>query len=158
MPIDLHSGEQVGRGGYNSQSYAIGPNGERIYYGERIARAERSSGGFTEYFRTDGNGRMVDTQNRMMSRESSYSVSGIDPWNDRSPFDTFTRMFRGYPSPSPFFGPPGVQYDPRYGPPPPDPRYGPPGYIAPRFGGPHGDRGAPPPSGQWGRQQQHRVY
>ena len=158
MPIDLHSGVQVGRGGYNSQSYAIGPNGERIYYGERTAHTERASGGFTEYFRTDGNGRMVDTQSRMMSRESSYSVSGIDPWNDRSPFDTFTRMFRGDPSPSPFFGPPGVRYDPRYGPPPLDPRYGPPGYIPPRFGGPHGDRGAPPPGYQGGRQPQHRIY
>ena len=44
--------------------------------GERTA--SRSTGGFTEYFRIDSSGRMTDSP-RMISRDSSYSVSGPIP-------------------------------------------------------------------------------
>jgi membrane carboxypeptidase/penicillin-binding protein len=137
MQIDLNSGERAGA--YEQRYY----NGERIYAGERTASPGRS-GAFTEYLRLDPSGRLIDSQHRIMSRENSYSISGSDPWSFNDPF----RMFRDRSSNSPFFD----RQDPRIAPPP--------GYIAPRFGGPHGDRTPPQPEPnyQWGRQQQHRVY
>ena len=162
MPIDLHSGQQSDGNRYGEQTSYI--------YSDRQTSAP--SARFMEYFRLDPSGRFVDQSNRIISRHSSYSVGGDSYWNERysnernwnsrSPFESLFGIFRQDPEPQPYY--PGAGGDPRYRQMPPGypPR---PGYIAPnaapptQFGGPHGNRGGPPPS-QWGREQQrqHRVY
>jgi membrane carboxypeptidase/penicillin-binding protein len=146
MPIDLYSGARIGsRRRQDERLYGDRDFGEQPY-GEQ----NPGSRAFTEYFRLDANGRMVDTQHRMISRSHvshshTYDVGNANPWNDRSAFDDnpFSRLF-GFPAPQQ---------------PPPDPRYrgnAPPGYIGPR--GLPQPAPRPDPNYQWGRQQQHRIY
>jgi penicillin-binding protein 1A len=183
LPIDLHSGARMDG---SNRGYSGSDNiyyGERPFYNERTANAG-NSGRFMEYFRLDANGRMVDSQHRVISREGSYTVSHGGDWQDnrwqdnRSPFEQFFGIFRQdrphYIAPQDYRGDPrfreSYREDPRY----PDPRYqdprfredpryrndprymAPPGYSPP--GGPYG--GAPPPAdySTGRRQQQHRVY
>jgi membrane carboxypeptidase/penicillin-binding protein len=141
MQIDLNSGER-GASYYNEQRYY---NGERIYMGERTASRSTGTGGFTEYFRIDSSGRMTESP-RTIYRDSSYSVSGVDPWSN-SPFNDPFRLFRNDRPSSPFFVTPNED---RY-------RDLPPSNV-PNWGGPRGGP-APQQNYQWGRQQQqHRVY
>ena len=138
MPIDLHSGSRMdGNNRYGEH---------QIYYNDR--GAQQPSAKFMEYFRLDASGRFVEQQHRIISRESTYSVSG-DGWSDRSPFDDFFGVFRGNHQPS---APYIVSPDPRLR------DYGPPDSSSRWNGGPRGGPAPPPQNYQWGRQQQHRVY
>lgn len=151
LPIDLHSGHRFdGNSRYS----------EQIYYSEGSQGV--SSTRFTEYFRLDASGRFVEQQNRLISRESSYTLRGDDGWNGNAPFESLFGIFRQNRQAAPYYYPgAGDPRDPRYRQVPPPPGYLPPNGMPPQqqFGGPQGDRGAPPPA-QWGRQQQqqHRVY
>jgi membrane peptidoglycan carboxypeptidase len=98
LPIDVHSGQRFdGRG--DTRFDVRGAGGSRV-----------SSGGFMEYFRTDDNGRMNDTQDRLTSR--GYNGVG----SDDNPFSAFQSWF-GRPA----YVPPG---------------YGPSGFGFPRQSGP----------------------
>ena len=142
MQIDVNSGDRTGS--YIEERYY---NSQRIYMDERTA--SRSTGGFTEYFRTDSSGRMTQSP-QMISRDSSYSVRGPEPWSN-SPFNDPFRMFRNDRPSNPFFVTPNED---RY-------RDMPPSNV-PNWGGPRGIPGGPPqqrgPSQDYGNRQQHRVY
>ena len=142
MQIDLNSGSRFGSY-YDEQRYY---NGERIYMGEQRT-ASRSTGGFTEYLRTDSSGRMTKSP-RSIYRDNSYSVN-VDPWSN-SPFSDPFRLFRNDRPSNPFFVSPNED---RYRDVPPS--------NMPNWGGPRGMPGPPqrgPSQDYYGNRQQHRVY
>ena len=92
IPIDLRSGDRILDDG-------SGPPGER-----RMA--------FAEQLRTDGWGRPIDTQHRIVSREAAYALTRpVDPWSDGDAiprperYGFFGRFFGR------FSGPRGPSYD-----------------------------------------------
>jgi 1A family penicillin-binding protein len=145
MQIDINSGDRAGSY-YNEQRYY---NGERIYMGERTASRSTGVGGFTEYFRIDSSGRMTESP-RIISRDNSYSVTGVDPWTN-SPFGDPFRLFRNDRPSNPFFVSPNED---RYRDLPPN--------NVPNWGGPRGVPGpqqrGPSQDYYYGNRQQHRVY
>ena len=145
MQIDINSGSRYGSH-YDEQRYY---NGERIYMGEQRT-ASRSTGGFTEYLRTDSSGRMTESP-RSIYRDNSYSVN-VDPWSN-SPFNDPFRLFRNDRPSNPFFVTPNEDW--RY-------REAPQGNMPNWSGGPRGMPGPPqqrgPAQDYYGNRQQHRVY
>ena len=136
LPIDLFSGQRLDGNRYAAQ---------QVYYdvqGQPVQSAR-----FMEYFRLDANGRLNDHQGQVIS-SGGYPNMNRDYDGYQSPFETFFGIFRN-DRPA-YVGPGGPDsrmpdYSHRNGP-------------APWVGG---GRNAmpPPPSPQWGRQQQmHRVY
>jgi hypothetical protein len=116
MPIDLHSGSRLDGSNRVYSSHDI--YGERPFYSEqRTANAGR----FTEYLRLDANGRMVDSQHRVISREGSYPVSHGGWSDDRSPLEQFFGIFR---QDRPYYvAPRDPRDDPRFRESYQDPRY-----------------------------------
>ena len=143
MQIDVNSGYRTGSSYYDEQRYY---NGERIYMGERTA--SRSTGGFTEYLRTDSSGRMTELPRSIYARQLLFGER-VDPWSN-SPFSDPFRLFRSDRPSNPFFVSPNED---RY-------RDMPPSNV-PNWGGPRGMPGPPqrgPSQDYYGNRQQHRVY
>jgi membrane carboxypeptidase/penicillin-binding protein len=120
LPIDVHSGQRLDGGGgwgsrYDDRGYDRGYDGRRV------------SGGFMEYFRTDGSGRVTDTQDRLSGRGGFFGNYGDD-----GPFSTFQSWFTRPDDPrygyrgGPFSGGRDGFFGPRPSMPPPAASYGPP--------------------------------
>jgi 1A family penicillin-binding protein len=81
--------------------------------GERLTNGNR--GAFMENFRLDPTGRFMETQHRLVSRESSYTVGSNDAWsrplydpdpysrNYRSDPDSYSRGYRREQDSTPYF-------------------------------------------------------
>ena len=135
------------------QKPLVGPSREADRYlialpielnsGQRIESRGGNRGAFMEYFRLDDTGRFKETQHRLVSRSSDYSVGGEENPNQSgfgfgnffSSPPWFQRNFEGAPSRrrdydgSPFFQQPRSEESPRY--------------LRPQRSGPPDDGGPP---------------